>query len=169
MHRKDVRAAALTSQSIGLTIATPTGVAVATMEVLDIVEAVGVSPERWIFVHSQNEQDTDLHVQVARRDAWISLDGIGPGRDDNHLVPLLRLLDAGLERQVLLSHDTGWYRAGEEPGGAKKPFTHLLDEFVPLMKRNGVSDDAVDTITATNPSIASKSGRYRSTSLRSPG
>jgi predicted metal-dependent phosphotriesterase family hydrolase len=154
MQQKVVRAAALTSQATGLTIATHTGVAIAAMEVLDIVEAVGVSPDRWIFVHSQNEQDTDLHVQVARRGAWTSLDGIGPGRDDEHLVPLLRLLDAGLERQVLLSHDAGWYRVGEEPGGAKKLFTHLLDEFVPLMKRNGVSDETVHTITVTNPSIA---------------
>ena len=155
MQQKDVRAAALTSRATGLTIATHTAAPVCVaMDVPDIVEAVGVSPNRWIFVHSQNEQDTDQHVQVARRGAWISLDGIGPGRDDEHLVPLLRLLDAGFERQVLLSHDAGWYRVGEEPGGAKKPFTHLLDEFIPLMKRNGVSDETAHTITATNPSIA---------------
>jgi phosphotriesterase-related protein len=124
------------------------------MEVLDIVEAAGVSPDRWIFVHAQNERDAELLVEVARRGAWVSLDGIGPDRDDEHLVPLLRLLDAGFERQVLLSHDAGWFRIGEEPGGAKKPFTHLLGEFVPLMNGRGVSDETVHAITVTNPSQA---------------
>ena len=153
-QQKIAKAAALTSKATGLTIATHTGAAVAAMEVLDIVEAVGVSPDRWIFVHAQNEHDADLLVQVARRGGWLSLDGIGPGADNEHLVPLLRLLDAGFERQVLLSHDAGWYRVGEEPGGAKKPFTHLLGEFTPLMKRSGVSDETVHTITVTNPSVA---------------
>ena len=80
--------------------------------------------------------------------------GIGLGRDDEHLDPLLVLLDAGLERHVLLSHDAGWYRVGEEPGGAKKPFTHLVGEFIPLMMRSGVSDETVHTITVTNPSVS---------------
>ena len=154
IQRKVTLAAALTSQATGLTIATHTGVAVAAMEVLDILEGAGVSPNKWIFVHAQNERDTDLLAEVARRGAWIELDGIGPGRKDEHLVPLLKLLDAGFESQVLLSHDAGWYRVGEEPGGAKKPFTHLFGEFTPLMRRRGVSDETIQRITVTNPSMA---------------
>ena len=153
-QRKVTKAAALTSLATGLAIATHTGVAVAAMEVLDILEVIGVSPDRWIFVHAQNEHDVGLLVQVARRGVWLSLDGIGSGRDDDHLDRLLALLDAGFERQVLLSQDAGWYRVGEEPGGAKKPFTYLVGEFIPLMKRSGVSDETVHTITVANPSVA---------------
>ena len=154
MQQKVTRAAALTSRATGLTIATHTAAAVAAMEVLDIVEAVGVDSDRWIFVHAQHELDSDLLVEVARRGAWISLDGIGSSTVDAHIVPLLKLMDAGFERQVLLSHDAGWYRVGEEPGGPKDPFTYMLGEFIPLMKRKGVSDETVHTITVTNPAVA---------------
>jgi predicted metal-dependent phosphotriesterase family hydrolase len=99
MQQKVTRAAALTSQATGLSIAIHTAAAVAAMEVLDIVKAVGVEPDRWIFVHAQHEPNTDLLVAVARRGAWISLDGIGPSTVDAHCIPLLKLLDAGFERQ----------------------------------------------------------------------
>jgi phosphotriesterase-related protein len=154
MQQKVTRAAALTSKATGLTIATHTAAAVAAMEVLDIVEAVGVDPDRWIFVHAQHEPDPDMLVEVARRGAWISLDGIGASTVDAHIVPLLKLLDAGFERQVLLSHDAGWYRVGEEPGGAKDSFIYMLGEFKPLMKRRGISDETIHTITVINPSVA---------------
>ena len=74
-QQKITKAAALTSRATGLAIATHTGVAVAAMEVLDILEAIGVSPDRWIFVHAQNEPNSGLLVQVAKRGAWVSLDG----------------------------------------------------------------------------------------------
>ncbi len=154
MQQKVTRAAALTSKATGLTIATHTAAAVAAMDVLDIVEAAGVDPDRWIFVHAQHEPDPDLLVEVAKRGACISLDGIGASTVEAHVVPLLKLLDAGFERQLLLSHDAGWYRVGEEPDGAKDPFTYLVDEFMPLMKWIGASDETVSTITVTNPSVA---------------
>ncbi len=91
---------------------------------------------------------------MARRGAWIELDGVAAGTAEEHLASLLALLDAGLGDQVLLSHDAGWYRVGEEPGGAKAPFTYLLDEFIPLARGNGVSDEAIHAITVTNPSVA---------------
>ena len=153
-QQKVTRAAALTSRATGLPVATHTGVGVAANEVLDIIEQAGVDPRKWIFVHAQNEKDSGLLIQIARRGAWIELDGIGVGREDEHLVPLLELLGAGLEEQVLLSHDAGWFRVGEEPGGAKKPYTHLFSDFIPLMRRNGVSEDTIHTITRTNPSVA---------------
>ena len=112
MQQKVTRAAALTSKATGLTIATHTAAAVAAMEALDIVEAAGVDPERWIFVHARHEFDSDLLLEVAKRGVWISLDGIGSSTVEAHTVPLLKLLNAGFERQLLLSHDTGWYRVG---------------------------------------------------------
>ena len=37
---------------------------------------------------------------------------------------------------------------------SRNPSPRLLDEFIPLMKRSGVSDEIVHTITVTNPSVA---------------
>jgi phosphotriesterase-related protein len=154
VQRKVIRAAALASRTTGLTIATHTGRAAQAMEVLDIVEGEGVAPDRWIFVHAQNETDTPRLLAVARRGAWIELDGLGETTVDRHLEPLLALLEAGFEGKVLLSHDAGWYRVGEEPGGKKKPFTFLLERFVPLLRARGVSDATIHRITERNPAEA---------------
>jgi phosphotriesterase-related protein len=154
VQRKVIRAAALTSRATGLTIATHTGRAAQAIEVLDIIEAEGVAPDRWIFVHAQNETDTARLLAVARRGAWIELDGLGETTVERHMEPLLALLEAGFEGKVLLSHDAGWYRVGEEPGGKKKPFTFLLERFVPLLRERGVSDAAIRRITERNPAEA---------------
>lgn len=151
---KVIRAAAITARATGLTIATHTGRADQAMEILDIVEGEGVAPDRWIFVHAQNEPDVGKLLAVARRGAWIELDGLAEETVDKHTRPLLALLEAGFEGKVLLSHDAGWYRVGEEPGGKKKPFTFLLDRFVPLMLRRGASADTIGRITARNPAEA---------------
>ena len=124
------------------------------MEILDIVEGQGVAPDRWIFVHAQNETEIGKLLAVARRGAWIELDGLGEESVDKHMRPLLALLEAGFEGKVLLSHDAGWYRVGEEPGGKKKPFTFLLDRFVPLMLERGASRETIRRITERNPAEA---------------
>jgi len=154
IQKKVIRAAALTSLATGLTIATHTGRADQAMEVLDIVEGEGVAPDRWIFVHAQNETDRGKLLAVARRGAWIELDGIGETTVDKHIEPLLALLEAGFEGKVLLSHDAGWYRVGEEPGGKKKPFTFLLERFVPLMRERGINEETIRRITERNPQEA---------------
>jgi len=46
-------------------------------EQLDIIEEVGYTPERFIWIHTQAEPDFDLHLEIARRGAWIEYDGIG--------------------------------------------------------------------------------------------
>ncbi len=154
VQQKVIRAAALTSRATGLTVATHTGRADQAMEVLDIVEGEGVAPDRWIFVHAQNETDIGKLLAVARRGAWIELDGLGEETVEKHMRPLLALLEAGFEGKVMLSHDAGWYRVGEEPGGKKKPFTFLMERFVPLMLERGVSCETIRRITERNPAEA---------------
>jgi phosphotriesterase-related protein len=122
--------------------------------VLDIVEAEGVEPDKWIFVHAQVETDMDALIGVAKRGAWIELDGIGPDSVDCHVTPLLALLEAGFVDQIMLSHDKGWYTVGEPGGGDIKPYTYLFTDFVPLLKERGVGQAALDTMMITNPAKA---------------
>lgn len=152
--RKTLSAAALTSRETGLTIGTHCGNWLAAREILIILERHRVPASKWIFIHAQNEFDRDLLLDTASRGAWIELDGIGEGTDDAHLVPLLRLLDAGFERQILLSQDAGWYRVGEEPGGEKKSYTYIVERFLPLLNRYGVNEELVDTLMVDNPARA---------------
>jgi phosphotriesterase-related protein len=126
------------------------------MEVLDLIEAEGVAPDRWIFVHAQMEIDRRKLLEVARRGAWIELDGLDETTGGKDLDTLLTLLQAGFEGRMLLSHDAGWYQVGEEPGGQKKPFTFLLERFIPLMRERGVSPHTIRHLTECNPAEASR-------------
>jgi phosphotriesterase-related protein len=154
IQRKITEAAALTSKSTNLTIATHTGVGIAAMEILDILDSLGVSPRKWIFVHAQNEEDIELVAKIAERGAWIELDGIGLEKEKLHRERLLELLERGYEDRILLSQDAGWYRPGEEPGGAKKPFSFLIEFFVPKLREQGVSERSIDNLMIGNPARA---------------
>jgi phosphotriesterase-related protein len=154
IQRKIIEAAAVTSRETGLTIGTHTGFGIPALEIQAILDAFAVRPDKWIFIHAQNETDFDLVRLVAKRGSWIELDGIGENSVEKHLVPLLKLLDEGFEDQVMLSHDAGWYRVGEEPGGKKKPFTFLSTTFIPLLRRYGVTDDVIRKLTVENPARA---------------
>ena len=154
MQQKVTRAAALTSQATGLSIAIHTAAAVAAMEVLDIVKAVGVEPDRWIFVHAQHEPNTDLLVAVARRGGMDLPRRHRTQHGGCALYSAAQAVGRRVRAPVLLSHVAGWYRVVEEPGGAKDPITYLLGEFIPLMKRSSVSEETVHIATVTNPSVA---------------
>lgn len=154
IQQKVIRAAAITSRATGLTIMTHTCVAEPALQVLDILEEEGVDPSRWIFTHAQQEEDLEQLTEVARRGAWISLDGLKETLVNEHMRSLLHLLELGFRDHILLSHDAGWYTVGEEGGGEKRPYTYLFTDFIPLLRERGVDQQTIDRIVTVNPSEA---------------
>jgi phosphotriesterase-related protein len=118
---------------------------------LDIIEAAGYTAKRFIWIHTQNDPDFDLHLEVARRGAWLEYDGIGSGNDEFYLEYIPRALDAGLVDQIMLSHDRGWYDPAKPGGGEPKPFTYLFEQFLPKLRRAGVDEETIHTLMNTNP------------------
>ena len=118
---------------------------------LDIIEAAGYTAERYIWIHTQNEPDFNLHLEMARRGAWLEYDGIGNGDDKYYLEHIQRVLDAGLVNQLLLSHDRGWYDPAKPGGGEPRPFTYLFEQFLPKLRSVGVDEATIHTLTQTNP------------------
>ena len=118
---------------------------------LDIIEAVGYTAERFIWIHTQKEPDFKLHLEVARRGAWLEYDGIGSGDDEFYLEYIPRALDAGLVNQIMLSHDRGWYDPAKPGGGEPKPFTYLFEQFLPKLHAVGVDEATIHTLMHTNP------------------
>ncbi len=160
IQQKVIKAAAITSINTGLTIATHTEDGVAAMQILDILDETQVYPQKWIYVHAQLEENHDILIEIAKQGAWIELDNIAMGTEEKHMLPLLKLLDAGYEKQILLSQDSGWYNVGEVNGGNIRPYTYLMDRFIPMMEERGVSRDIIDTIMIDNPSRAFASYAY---------
>ena len=120
---------------------------------LKIIEEAGYSPERFIWIHTQAEPDFDLHVEIARRGAWIEYDAIGSDQlsDDFFVEHIQRVLDAGLGDRLLLSHDRGWYDPALPGGGTPKPFTYLSETFLPKLRQAGVDKPTLRQLTRSNP------------------
>jgi phosphotriesterase-related protein len=122
------------------------------MEQLAIIEAGGHSPSRFISIHTQREPDFDLHLAIARRGAWIEYDCIGGwGEDEMYIERIHRVLDAGFEAQLLLSHDRGWYDPAKPGGGTPRPFTYLSEVFLPKLEASGVDRPTIGRLMRDNP------------------
>ena len=120
---------------------------------LKIIEEAGYSPERFIWIHTQAEPDFDLHVEMARRGAWIEYDAIGSDQlsDEFFVERIQRVLEAGLGDHLLLSHDRGWYDPALPGGGMPKPFTYLSQTFLPKLRQAGVDEPTLRQLTQSNP------------------
>jgi len=121
---------------------------------LNIIEDMGYSPERFIWIHTQAEPDFELHLEMARRGAWLEYDAIGNidvANDEYYLQNIQRLLDAGFGNQLLLSHDRGWYDPALPRGGVPKPYTYLSNQFLPKLRAAGVDEATIHQLTHTNP------------------
>jgi phosphotriesterase-related protein len=154
VNRKLVRAAARTHRESGLTIACHTGDGAAAMQEMAILREEGVAPSAWIWVHAQNERDTNLHRQAAERGGWVEFDGICPDTVERHVELVQNMKLHGLLGRVLLSHDAGWYSVGEPDGGTFRPYTTLFEQFLPALKKTGFTDDEVYLLTVENPASA---------------
>ena len=154
LHRKLVRAAARTHRASGLTIASHTGPAKLALEQLDVLREEGVGARAFVWVHAQAESDPAVHLKVAERGAWVSLDGYGPTETKRYVEILKALRDRGRLGQVLLSHDAGWYRPGEPEGGEFRPFDALFKVLLPKLKEEGFSQTEIDQVLVRNPAEA---------------
>ena len=150
IHQKLVKAAALTHLETGLTICSHTGPSTPAFEQIEILKKEGIHPSAFVWVHANSTDDNDF-IKAAKMDAWISLDGIN---EDNLLknAGIIHLLKTeNLLNKVLISHDAGWYKPGEENGGVFRGFTTISDKLLPLLKTKGFTSTDLDQLMIKNP------------------
>ena len=149
---KILRAAAAAGCATGAIIGSHTIRGRVVGDQLDIIEAAGYSPSRFLWIHTQAEPDFDLHLALGRRGCWLEYDAIGSDAfpDEWFIDHIRRLLDAGLGEQLLLSHDRGWYDPSQ-PGKGPLPFTYLPEVFLPKLAAAGVDDKTIRQLTVENP------------------
>ena len=151
LETRILRAAARASAKTNAIIGSHTIRGRVVMDQLDIIEAEGGSPNRFISIHTHAEPDFELHKAVAARGAWIEYDNIGHGTDDAVLALVLKALEAGLGSQLLLSHDLGWYDPAQPCGGTPRPYTHLSDWLLPALHDAGITEETITQLTHDNP------------------
>ena len=152
---KVLRAAAGASAATGATIGSHTLRGAVAREQLAIVERAGGTAERFVWIHAHREPDVTIHHELADRGVWIEYDGIGDEGSDPMFLDLVhRALDAGLAHRLLLSQDRGWYDPAQPGGGSPKPFTYLVETFLPKLAESGVDAGTIDRLMCDNPFLA---------------
>jgi len=152
MHRKLVEAAALCHLNSGLTIASHTGKATALWPQLEILSKYGVSPNAFIWVHAQAEDQETNFQKAAKTGCWISLDGLG-WEIDKHVDKLLYAKRNGFLNQILISHDAGWYDPQKDVQKIK-PYTPIFKTLLPLLRSKGFTEEEINLLISVNPSRA---------------
>ena len=151
---KILRAAATAGRKTSAVIGSHTIRGRVVRDQLDIIEKMGYASDRFIWIHTQAEPDFELHLEMARRGAWLEYDAIGNAdveNDEYYIQNIQRLVDAGLGNQLLLSHDRGWYDPALPGGGVPKPYTYLPEQFLPKLRAAGVDDVTIHQLTCVNP------------------
>jgi phosphotriesterase-related protein len=132
--------------------------------VLDAVAEEGANLAR-IFLCHMNPSGEDLEYQsaLAERGAWLEYDMIGMDfyyadqeaqspSDEENARAIGRLRDAGFLRRVLLSQDVFVKIQLVRYGGTG--YAHILENFVPRLRRHGFAAEEVEQLLVNNPKAA---------------
>jgi phosphotriesterase-related protein len=151
-HKKIAHAAALAHLVSGLTIVSHTGPGSPAFEQLNILKSEGVSPEAFVWTHALRGTKED-QLKAAEMGAWISLDVMN--NDEEFISRLTEIIGSlkqhGYLNRVLISHDAGWYWAGQPGGGNFRPYTDIFIHLIPAMKAKGFTDEDISQIMEKNP------------------
>lgn len=150
---KLLRVAAAAGIATGAVIGSHTISGRVALDQIDVIERAGYRSDRFIWIHTHVEPDFELHLDVARRGAWIEYDGVGEdGTPDESFVDrIARVLDAGLGDRLLLSHDRGWFDPGQPGGGTPRPYTYICERLLPALRAAGVDEPRIRQLTHDNP------------------
>ena len=154
MHQKLITAAAKAHLATGLVIMSHTGPSIPAFEQIAVLQKEGVSPEAFIWTHAQSDSDMETHVKAAKLGAWVALDGISDQNVDEYLRMIQNMKDNNLLHRVLISHDAGWYKPGEENGGTYRGHTALFEKLLPLLRKNQFSETEIQQLLSKNPALA---------------
>ncbi len=147
-----LEACAIGSRRTGAAILVHAEIGTAGHEIVDLLEATGVSTDRIALAHMDRNPDVELHAEIASRGVTLEYDTLGRTKyhPDSTLLDLIgAMVGAGHGDRLMLGCDLGrrdYFRSwGGGPGLA-----YLLTTFVPRLRRR-IGDAATDTILVATP------------------
>ncbi|MDQ2622297.1 MAG: hypothetical protein M3Y45_04565 [Actinomycetota bacterium] len=152
IEEKVHRAASRAQVETGLPMATHTIHHGAGIHQMQIFDEEGVDPSRVSIGHCDTSPNLEYCLTVARWGGYVSFDNIGfeLGAHESHVVRLVcDLVEAGFEKQLLLSQDMGQMPELGSRGG--RGLTYLAEKFLPLLADAGIDEDIRRRITVENP------------------
>jgi phosphotriesterase-related protein len=140
------------------------------LEVLDLLEKLGVRPDKVIVSHTDAKIQLDYMKAIMDRGAYAEFDHIGEefyidsadfrmDSDMDRVEALAELVKDGYEKRLLISQDVCFKTDLIAYGGWG--YAHILDNIVPMMVRRGISRESIHTIMVSNPAdLLDVDGKY---------
>ncbi|GIT80515.1 hydrolase [Leifsonia sp. LS1] len=175
-EEKCLRAVARAQRETGLAVMTHTTHGTEALEQLDILREEGVDLDRVVVGHVDTQLGGELPRRVIDAGARVAIDTIGkedwdfflgpPGsredgeyekrsfhRSDSGRADLVAaLVEDGLEDRILLAQDLTGAEVWMNPGThGVQGYSYLGAVFLPMLRERGVSERAIDRLTAGNP------------------
>lgn len=132
------------------------------LEILDILEAEGLPPERAVMGHMDRTvfEDLDYQRELADRGAYLeydlwgmeaALDQYGDAymSDAQRLSFVTELIEDGYADRLLFSHDV--YTKIQRTAYGGFGYAHVLKNVVPLLRERGVDREMIDRVLIDNP------------------
>jgi phosphotriesterase-related protein len=119
---------------------------------LELFKAAGVDPARLIVGHVDERPDIDVLARLADEGCSIQFDVIDKQMyllDETRAELVHALIQRGYVRQLLLSHDRN--RDHEMRYSGHTGYCHIFEDFLPRLRRLGVTDDQIQTMMVENP------------------
>ncbi len=151
-ERRRLEAIAAAAVTTGVAVLIHTEVGTAGHEIVDLLEGVGLRPDRIALAHLDRNPDPELHAEIAARGVTLEYDTIGRTKyhPDSVVLDLIeRVAAAGQLDRIVLGLDLGqrdYLRAYDGGPGLR----YLMTAFVPRLRRH-LGDTAADQILVTNP------------------
>ncbi len=121
------------------------------LEQLDILESVGVKPQRVVIGHVGGLIDpkVEVHKTLCKRGAFIGFDRQGGPGDASQVPMVVALIEAGFADNLMFSSDLSTATQLKHNGGGG--YAKTVTVFVPKLKDAGVKEDTLHGILVDNP------------------
>lgn len=126
------------------------------LEQLDLLAEEGVDAGAVVVSHLGDRRTIDNILPIAARGAWINVDNLafvgGYAPISFRVENVARLCAEGLADRVMLSNDICELGQLSAYGGVG--YANVIENFLPLLRERGVSEDDIVQMTVVNPARA---------------
>ena len=153
VQEKTLRAGARAAMITGVPMHTHTEIGTWGLEQIEIVESEGMDLTHFGIAHLDRNPDLWYHTKIAEKGCYIIYDGPGKAKyyPDSMRVELLKkLVEAGFEKQIMLSNDMG-KKSHHTVYGCGPGWNWIKQKFLPRLLDEGFSQETIDNFMIHNP------------------
>ncbi|MGE3619219.1 MAG: phosphotriesterase [Acidimicrobiia bacterium] len=151
-----IRAAGVAAARTGVPVLTHTGRGAGGERQIELLTGAGMAPEKIVIGHSDVSANLKFHLRLLKAGAFVGFDRIGLPAfmpDPVRAQCIASLVRLGYVGQLMMSLDTHvrWCGRPQPLGAGDREFTTLADDFFPLLRDAGVTDDDIHQMMVENP------------------